>query len=105
MNNPANNAGAQLAYAALDEVPSPSSDAKTITGIVKSHGRIKGYQLSDGSIVSKEEGVSMAKAGQIQGVGVAHRGDTEYLKALPDGSDNNNLSSLPSVSAPIREES
>ena len=105
MNTEQNNAGAQLAYAALDEVPTPASDAKTITGIVKSRGRIKGYQLSDGSIVSKEDGVSMAKAGQIKGVGVAHRKDTEYLKALPDENETNNLSSLPSVSANLHEES
>ena len=101
MNNEQNKAGAQLAYASLDEIPRPSADAKTITAVVKSHGRIKGYQLSDGNIVSKEEGVAMAKAGEIQGVGIAHRKDTEYLKALPDGSENNNLSSLPSVSANI----
>ena len=41
--------------------------------------------------------VAMAKAGDIRGVGVAHRKDTEYLKALPDGSENNNLGSLPTV--------
>ena len=91
-------AGAQLAYAALDEVPTPKSDAKEIVGLVKSSGRISGYQLSDGSTVSKEEGVSMAKAGEIQGVGIAHRKDNEYLKSLPDGTENNNLSNLPSVS-------
>ena len=90
--------GAQLAYAALDEVPTPKSDAKEIVGLVKSGGRIIGYQLSDGSTVSKEEGVSMAKSGDIQGVGVAHRKDSEYLKALPDGTENNNLGNLPSVS-------
>lgn len=90
--------GAKLAYAALDEVPQPKSDAKTIVGLVKSSGRISGYQLSDGSIVSKEEGVAMAKAGDIQGVGVAHRKDSEYLKSLPDGTEDNNLSNLPSVS-------
>ena len=39
----------------------------------------------------------MAKEGDIRGVGVAHRGDTEYLKSIPDGSDNNNLGNLPSV--------
>ena len=39
----------------------------------------------------------MAKAGEIRGVGVAHRKDTEYLKSLPDASENNNLSSLPTV--------
>ncbi len=90
--------GAKLAYAALDEVPKAKSDAKEIVGLVKNSGRISGYQLSDGKVVSKEEGVAMAKAGEIQGVGVAHRKDTEYLKSLPDGSENNNLSSLPTVS-------
>lgn len=90
--------GSRLAYAALDEVPSPKSDAKEIVGLVKSGGRISGYQLSDGSSVSKEEGVAMAKSGDIQGVGIAHRKDSEYLKALPDGTENNNLGNLPSVS-------
>ena len=90
--------GAKLAYAALDNVPTPKTDAKEIVGLVKSSGRISGYQLSDGSTVSKEEGVSMAKAGEIQGVGIAHRKDSEYLKSLPDGTENNNLGNLPSVS-------
>jgi len=97
MNNNKQNIGAELAYAALDEVPSPKSDAKEITGLLKTGGKITGYQLSDGTTLSKEEGVAMAKAGEIRGVGVAHRKDTEYLKALPDGSENNNLGSLPTV--------
>ena len=90
--------GTQLAYAALDDVPQAKADAKEIVGLVKSGGRITGYQLSDGSTVSKEEGVSMAKAGNIQGVGIAHRKDSEYLKSLPDGTEDNNLGNLPSVS-------
>uniref|UniRef100_UPI004055FBDF DUF3892 domain-containing protein n=1 Tax=Acetatifactor sp. TaxID=1872090 RepID=UPI004055FBDF len=98
MNTGKTELGAKLAYAALDEVPQPKANAKEIVGLVKKSGRITGYQLSDGEIVSKEEGVSMAKAGEIQGVGVAHRNDTEYLKSLPDGTENNNLSNLPSVS-------
>lgn len=98
MNTDKNNLGAQLAYAALDDVPTPKSDAKEIVGLVKNSGRITGYQLSDGSTVSKEDGVAMAKAGDIQGVGVAHRKDSEYLKSLPDGLENNNLGNLPSVS-------
>ena len=40
----------------------------------------------------------MAKQGQIAGVGITHRGDTEYLKSNPDGTENNNLGNLPSVS-------
>ena len=80
---------AALAKNTLDEIPQPKSDAKEIVGLVK---------LSDGSTVSKEEGVQMAKSGHIKGVGVAHRGDTEYLKSVPDSSEGNNLGSLPSVS-------
>lgn len=91
-------AGKTLAYAALDEIPTPKADAKEIVGLVKSSGKITGYQLSDGQVVSKEQGVAMAKSGDIYGVGVAHRNDSEYLKALPDGKENNNLGNLPSVS-------
>lgn len=97
MNTGNKNFGAELAYNALDEVPQPKVDAKEITGLLKSHGKITGYQLSNGATISKEEGVAMAKAGEIRGVGVAHRKNTEYLKSLPDGSENNNLGSLPTV--------
>ena len=98
MNKEEKDLGSKLAYAALDDVPTPKSDAKKIVGLVKSSGRITRYQLSNGSIVSKEEGVSLAKAGEIQGVGIAHRKDSEYLKSLPDGTENNNLGNLPSIS-------
>lgn len=97
MENKKNEMRSELPYAALDEVPNPKSDAKEIVGLVKSSGKISGYQLSDGSTVSKEEGVAMAKAGDIKGVGVAHRKTSEYLKSLPDGTESNNLSNLPSV--------
>ena len=92
-----NTFAANLAYAALDDIPTAKADAKEIVGLVKSGGKVTGYQLSDGTAVSKEEGVSMAKSGDIQGVGIAHRKDSEYLKSLPDGTENNNLSNLPSV--------
>lgn len=91
------NISAALPKAALDEIPTPGSDAVTITGLVKSKGRISGYQLSDDRIVSREEGVSLARAGKIRDVGIAHNKDTEYLKSIPDGSESNNLSSLPTV--------
>lgn len=98
MDTKKNDMRSELPYAALDEVPSPKSDAKEIIGLVKSRGRISGYQLSDGTTVSKEQGVSMAKAGEIKGVGISHRKDSEYLKSLPDGTEGNNLSNLPSIS-------
>ena len=86
-----------LPLAAMDEIPIPASDAVTITGLVKKRGRITGYQLSDQRIVSREEGVALAKEGHIKGVGIAHNKDTVYLKSLPDGTESNNLSSLPTV--------
>ena len=90
--------GQELAKQTLDQIPQANANAKRIIGLVKEGGRITGYKLSDESFVSKPEAVSMAKQGQIAGVGIAHRGDTEYLKSIPDGSENNNIGNLPSVS-------
>ena len=90
--------GQELVKQTLDQIPQASTNAKKITGLVKEGGRITGYQLSDNTIVAKQQAVNMAKQGQIAGVGIAHRGDTEYLKSIPDGSENNNLGNLPSVS-------
>lgn len=91
--------GKSLAMAALDAVPQSKENAAVITALVKKSGRICGYRLSDGRTVSRDEGVALAEAGEIAGVGIAHRGETRYLKALPDGSENNNLNALPTVSA------
>ena len=88
----------ELAKQTLDQIPQTAPNAKRITGLVKEGGRITGYQLSDHTTVEKQQAVNMAKQGQITGVGIAHRGDTEYLKSIPDGSENNNLGNLPSVS-------
>lgn len=88
----------ELVKQTLDEIPQANADAKKIVGLVKEGGRITGYQLSDNSFVEKQQAVAMAKQGQIAGVGIAHRGDTEYLKSIPDGTENNNLGNLPSVS-------
>ena len=90
--------GKELAKQTLDQIPQASANAKHIVGLVKKGGQVTGYQLSDNSIVEKQQAVDMAKHGQIAGVGIAHRGDTEYLKSIPDGSENNNLGNLPSVS-------
>ena len=81
----------------FQDVPQPKPDAKQIVGLVKEEGQITGYQLSDGRIVDKQQGVQLAKDGGIQGVGVATRKGNEYLRSLPDGSDDNNLSNLPTV--------
>ena len=88
----------ELVKQTLDQIPQANSNAKRIVGLLKEGGKITGYQLSDDSIVEKQQAVNMAKQGEIAGVGIAHRGDTEYLKSIPDGSENNNLGNLPSVS-------
>ena len=46
----------------------------------------------------KNESIQLAKQGGIQGVGIATRNGSEYLKSLPDGEENNNLGNLPSIS-------
>ena len=99
MNTDINDNKKELPKAAMDEIPTPKEDAVSIIGLVKKKGRIIGYQLSNERIVNREEGVRLAKAGKIRGVGIAHRKDTEYLKSIPDGSENNNLSALPTVRA------
>lgn len=83
----------------LDNIPMPTPDAKRIVGLVKEKGKVTGYKLSDNTVLSKADAVSVARQGGISGVGIAHRGDTQYLKAIPDGSENNNLGNLPSVSS------
>jgi len=90
--------GQELVKQTLDQIPQANANAKRIVGLVREGGRISGYQLSDNTVVEKQQAINMAKQGQIAGVGIAHRGDTEYLKSIPDGSENNNLSNLPSVS-------
>ena len=90
--------GKELAKNALDEIPKANANAKQIVGLVKESSKITGYKLSDETFVAKPQAVQMAKQGEIKGVGVAHRGDTEYLKSIPDGSENNNLGNLPAVS-------
>ena len=88
-----NNPSSELPKAAMDEI----EDAMTITGLVKESGSITGYRLSNDQIVSREEGIRLARNGQIRGVGIAHNGDTEYLKSIPDDTEDNNLSNLPTV--------
>ncbi len=77
--------------------PVPNKDAKSITGLVRKNGRIAGYELSDGRVLSKQEGVALAKQGGIRGVAIASRNGTEYLRSLPDGDESDNLGDLPSA--------
>ena len=78
--------------------PVPNKDAKSITGLVRKNGKVSGYELSDGRVLSKREGVALAKRGGIRGVAIASRNGSEYLRSLPDGTASNNLGDLPSSS-------
>ena len=95
MNNDAN----MMPPRGINEHTSTAGEnAFSIVGLVKKSGKISGYQLSDGSRISKEQGVELARQNKIKGVAVAVNQGTEYLRALPDAAENNNLSNLPSIS-------
>jgi hypothetical protein len=82
---------------AMSEIPTPTSSAVTITALVKESDQVVGYQLSDGRVISKSEGVSIARQGGIKDVGISTNNGSEYLKSLPDTDESNNLSNLPSI--------
>jgi len=86
-----------LPLKAFEEIPQAKNSAKEIIALVKDSGKVTGYQLSDGQIIDKEQGVELAKQGDIAGVGIAVNKGTEYLKSIPDGTEDNNLGNLPSV--------
>lgn len=78
--------------------PVAKADAQQITQLIKHNGRVDGYVLSNGKNITKQEGVALAKAGEIKGVAIAVRNGNEYLRSLPDESGQNNLGNLPSIS-------
>lgn len=73
--------------------------AHYITSIVKgSSGEITGYQLENGELLSKAQGVAMAKQGLIEYVTVSiSKTGEEYLRSTPDEYSSNNLGNLPSI--------
>ena len=77
--------------------PVPNKDAQSIVKLVRKDGKVSGYELSDGRVLSKREGVALAKQGGIRGVAIASRSGHEYLRSLPDGMESNNLGDLPSM--------
>ncbi|WMJ23380.1 DUF3892 domain-containing protein [Paludicola sp. MB14-C6] len=87
----------KLPLLANKQNPIPNPDAQKITAVVKHGNQISGYQLSNGDILTKEQGVDLAKSGGIKGVGIATNKGNEYLRSLPDESEGNNLSSLPVI--------
>lgn len=70
-----------------------------ITSVLKdSSGEISGYQLENGRILSKAEGVAMAKQGLINYVTIStSKLGEEYLRSTPDEYTDNNLGALDSI--------
>lgn len=78
-------------------IPTPKADAQQVVALVKKSGKVIGYQLADSRIISREDAVKLARSDGLQGVGVSIIHGKEYLKSLPDSTDVNNLSSLPTI--------
>lgn len=98
MNNENNNMIGGLPKNINKVVSPPNSNAESIKALIKESGEVVGYELSNGERISKEQGVQMAKSGQISGVGVSvSKKGEEYLRSLPDEDESNNLSSLPTI--------
>ncbi|WP_027398761.1 DUF3892 domain-containing protein [Anaerovorax odorimutans] len=97
MNNFENGMIGNLPAQINKEIPNPDGNAENIVKLIKEKGRVIGYQLSSGEKVSKEKGIQMAKEGKIKGVAVAENKGNEYLRTLPDASEENNLSNLSSI--------
>jgi hypothetical protein len=93
-----NGSSAALPMMAMKEIPEARDDAAWISALVKDGGRVTGYQLSTGKTLDKDQALALAKQGGIKGVGISERDGNEYLKSIPDGTENNNLSHLPTVS-------
>ncbi len=93
MNNTNN-----LPMQSFQNIPQPNPTACEIVAQVKSSGDVTGYKLSNGQMVDLQTAVSMAKNGDLKGVGVATNQGKEYLRSLPDATEENNLSNLPTVS-------
>ena len=73
--------------------------AHYITSVLKdSGGEISGYQLDYGQVITKPQGVAMAKEGLIAHVTVSRsKLGEDYLRSIPDDDPNNNLSNLPII--------
>lgn len=81
--------------------PVVNKDAQSIKRLIKNSGRVTGYELENGQILSKSEGVALAKQGGIRGVAIATRNGNEYLRSYPDSKENNNLGNLPSTTSKV----
>nr|WP_302599437.1 DUF3892 domain-containing protein [uncultured Cellulosilyticum sp.] len=74
------------------------ANAEQITKLIKHDGEVVGYELASGRHVSVAEAINMAKANQLDHVGVSTSKDgSEYIRSLADGDESNNLGNLPSI--------
>lgn len=89
----------ELAKSAIDKIPNEKNNAKEITRIIKKNNKVVGYELANEIEVDKEDAIRMAEDGLIKNVGIAHRGNTKYLKTIPDSNEFNNLDNLPTKSS------
>ena len=87
----------KLAMFTFREIPVPNDNAQQIVALLKQKGKVNGYKLANGEELDKAQAVNRARNGGIIGVGIASRNGNEYLKSLPDSSENNNLGNLPSI--------
>lgn len=79
----------------LDQYISEGKDLQPV-GVRMKGSEVMEILLSDGSRVSRDRAVAIAKEGLMPGytTGVSSTGD-EYLKGMPDGDPSNNLQNLP----------
>lgn len=74
------------------------SEARSIIKLIKQSSDVVGYELSDGSHVSVDEAINLAKQNGLNHVGVSvSKGGSEYIRSLADGDESNNLGNLPSI--------
>lgn len=78
-------------------IPRSYASGLKICKLIKHSGDVVGYELSDGQKISNDEGIKMAKNGKIARVTVVTNKGNKYLRSLPDDSEGNNLSNLPSI--------
>jgi hypothetical protein len=58
-------------------------------------GDIEQVKTDQGNVYSLSQAIGLAKEQQLSNVIAAHRGDREYIRTKPDGSEGNNLDSMP----------
>jgi hypothetical protein len=58
-------------------------------------GEIEQIKTDQGNVYPLSQAVQMAKENQLANVKAAHRGEREYIRSKPDGTEDNNLDQMP----------